>query len=340
MMFRMPKPGWMLAAALAFAAPAAPANAADQGLDNAARRAPYYDTVKGKKVVFVPLAMGFDLTEGWAAIMRRQAADLGYTFEIRDPNWSTDAGTRAITALIAEKPDLLIIHNPDVQSYARLLKRAGDAGIKVLQVNLESAVTTDSYVGADWVKVGYIQAETLAKKCGAGTSGKIAIMQGVPTAASNLYELFAYHDVFSKHPEIKIVSEQAANYDPAKARAIMETVLQQNPDLCGVVGNWDNQDVGAGAAIQEAGKSDQVYVVTSGGGTKDGCDNISKGLLDMTISYDVPLQGDILNQQIVQLLLSPAKAGEAKTTYYTPLTVLTKDNLTPRTCWNLDDLKK
>ena len=68
--------------------------AEDKGLDNHAKRDPYYEKLKGKKVIFVPLAMGFDLTEGWAAIMRRQAKDLGYTFEIRDPNWSTDAGTR------------------------------------------------------------------------------------------------------------------------------------------------------------------------------------------------------------------------------------------------------
>ena len=73
------------------------AQAEDKGLDNHAKRDPYYEKLKGKKVLFVPLAMGFDLTEGWAAIMRRQAKDLGYTFEIRDPNWSTDAGTRAIT---------------------------------------------------------------------------------------------------------------------------------------------------------------------------------------------------------------------------------------------------
>ena len=86
--------------------------AEDKGLDNHAKRDPYYEKLKGKKVLFVPLAMGFDLTEGWAAIMRRQAKDLGYTFEIRDPNWSTDAGTRAITDAIAQKPDLLIVHNP------------------------------------------------------------------------------------------------------------------------------------------------------------------------------------------------------------------------------------
>jgi len=313
---------------------------ADDGLDNPARN-PFYDGLKGKRVVFVPLAMGFDLTEGWAAIMRKQAADLGYTLDIRDPNWSTDAGTRALTALIAEKPDVIIAHNPDVQSYARLLKRAMDAGIKVIQLNLESVVPTDAYIGADWSRVGYIEADELVKKCGTGSgkSGKVAIIRGQPTAASDLYELYAYKTTFAKDPAIKIVSEQAAQYDPAKARAIMETVLQQHPDLCGVVGNWDNQDVGAGAAIQAAGKADDIFVITSGGGNQIGCDNIQKGLLDTIVSYDVPLQGDAINQQIAQTLLSPAKAGESKTVYYTPLTLLTKDNIGPHQCWTLDQLK-
>jgi ABC-type sugar transport system substrate-binding protein len=331
----------LLPALLGAAFLATAAHAEDKGLDNHVKRDPYYSGVKGKKVVFVPLAMGFDLTEGWAAIMKKQAADLGYSFEIRDPNWSTDAGTRAITAIIAEKPDLAIIHNPDLQSYARLEQRMVQAGIKVLQVNLETTNPTDYYVGADWVKVGLIEAEALVKKCGtgSGTSGKVAILEGQPTAASNLYELYAYYKIFGQDPAIKIVADQAATYDPAKARAITETVLQQHPDLCGIVGNWDNQDVGAGAAVQAAGKSDQVYIVTSGGGSKTGCDNIEKGLLDLIVSYDVPLQGDSLNQAIVQLLLSPAKAGEIQSTYFTPLTLQTKETISSRNCWTLDQLK-
>lgn len=331
-----------LALTLAIGASTASAvQAEDKGLDNHVKLDPYYNGLKGKKVVFVPLAMGFDLTEGWAAIMKRQAADLGYDFEIRDPNWSTDAGTRAITAIIAEKPDLAIIHNPDLQSYARLEQRMVQAGIKVLQVNLETTNPTDYYVGADWVKVGMIEANALVKKCGkgSGTSGKVAILEGQPTAASNLYELYAYYKVFGENPEIKIVADQAATYDPAKARAITETVLQQHPDLCGIVGNWDNQDVGAGAAVQAAGKSDQVYIVTSGGGSQTGCDNIKKGLLDLIVSYDVPLQGNALNQAIVEELLSPAKAGEIKSTYFTPLTLQTKDWVASHHCWTLDELK-
>ena len=331
----------LLILALGLIMAAAGAQAEEKGLDNHAKRAPYYEKLKGKKVIFVPLAMGFDLTEGWAAIMRRQAKDLGYDFEIRDPNWSTDAGTRAITEAIAQKPDLLIVHNPDLQSYAKLEQRAVQAGIKVLQVNLETVNPTDFYVGADWVKVGLIEAQALVDHCGKGSgkSGKVAILEGQPTAASNLYELYAYYHTFADHPEIQVVADQAATYDPAKARAIIETVLQQHPDLCGIVGNWDNQDVGAGAAVQAAGKSGQIFIVTSGGGSKTGCENISKGLLSEIVSYDVPLQGDALNQATVELLLSPAKAGSIQTTYFTPLTLQTKDSITPRQCWTLDELK-
>ena len=181
--------------------------AEDKGLDNHAKRDPYYEKLKGKKVLFVPLAMGFDLTEGWAAIMRRQAKDhIGYTFEeFRDPNWSTDAGTRAITDAIAQKrrPPYCPQSGPPVLR-GKLGQRAVQAGIKVLQVNLETVNPTDTYIGADWVKVGLIEAQALVDHCGKeflGKSGKVAILEGQPTAASNLYELYAYNHVFADHPE-------------------------------------------------------------------------------------------------------------------------------------------
>ena len=63
------------------------------------------------------------------------------------------------------------------------------------------------------------------------------------------------------------------------------------------------------------------------------------GLLDLIVSYDVPLQGNALNQAIVELLNSPAKAGEIQSTYFTPLTLQTKDWVATHNCWTLDQLK-
>ena len=94
----------------------------------------YYAALKGKKVGFVPISMGFDLTQGWLAGMQRQAKELGYEIIVRDPNWSVENGIQAINSLIAEKPDLLIIQNNDSRSYNQLVKKALASGIPTIQV--------------------------------------------------------------------------------------------------------------------------------------------------------------------------------------------------------------
>jgi len=330
---------WFAAACIALAG-VVTASAQDKGLENP-RSTTFHKTLEGKKVVFLPLSMGFDLTEGWAAVMRQQAKRLNYSFEIRDPAWSTDAGTKALQSLISEKPDLIVAHNPDIQSYARLLAQAQAAGIKVVQINLESNTQTDSYVGADWTEIGEQAAQAVVDKCsaGKGASTKVAIDTGVPTAASDVFQLDGIYRVLNQHPDIQVVSQQATEYNPEKARSIMDTVLQQHPDLCGAIGIWDNQDTGTASAIQQAGKSAQVFLVTSGGGNKVGCENVEKGLFNLYISYNVPLQGEILNAEIARLLLSDGAAGETKTLYFNPLTQITKANVNQRNCWTLDDLK-
>ena len=79
--------------------------------------------------------------------------------------------------------------------------------------------------------------------------------------------------------------------------------------------------------------------MTSGAGSKAACDNVEKGLLSMDISYNSPLQGDIAGQQIAELLQNKGKAGERKVIYYGPLTKITKDTVSPRNCWTMEDLK-
>jgi ABC-type sugar transport system substrate-binding protein len=304
--------------------------------------APYVDSLKGKKVAFLPLATGFDLAEGWASGIRQTVESFGGSFEIRDPNWNTSAGAQALTELISEKPDLIVVHNPDVQSYARLNEKAEKAGIYVVQVNMRSTFSTDAFVGADWLEVGHAEANALVTKCGAGsgTSGKVAIVQGVLTAATSVYQIGPILDVFAQHPEIKVVSNQAADWDASKARALTATVLQQNPDLCGLISFWDGMALGSSAAISEAGLTGKVYVVTNGGGEKMACDNLESGGFDEYVSFDVPRQAADMSAIIKVLLQSGLKPGAMKVSLYTPNKILTKDTLKPDSCWSMKDLPK
>lgn len=327
------------AATLAALVSAAGPVRADEGLVDQVRQ-PTLDALKGKKIVFVPMSMSFDLPEGWAAVMGKEAKRLGYTLDIRDANWSTDTGTRALTQAITEKPDIIIVQNFDVASYARSLKKAVDSGIKVIQVNMKSTYQTDAFVGADWYGIGQYAAGRLVEKCSkkSGKSGKVAIIQGPATAAASVYQLNAISEALGKRDDITIVSSQTADWDQSKAHGIAQTVIQQNPDLCGIVGFWDVMDAGTGAAIKESGKD--IYLITSGGGNKTACQGVDNGTFNEVISYDVEGQGRDLNDMIKVLLQSRDNAGVQKLVLYTPNKIITKDTMSPNSCWDLDALKK
>jgi ribose transport system substrate-binding protein len=234
-----------------------------------------------------------------------------------------------------------VIHNPDVQTYAKLLQRAENEGIYVIQINMGSAYRSSAFVGANWIEIGERDTEAVVKAC-EGKSNKIAVIQGALSAAASAYTLKGVENVLAKHPEIKVVSNQAADWDASKAKAITQTVLKQNPDLCGIVGFWDGMDIGTAAAVKEAGLTGKVFVATSGGGERKGaCELVKSGGFDLDMSYDVPTQAADLAAMIKWLLSSGAKPGAVKGSAYTTLIPITKDNAdSPTACWNLADLKK
>lgn len=328
----------LMAGALALASVAGGV-AAQQELSNASRDS-YLSAVEGKRVVYIPMSMTTDLVLTWNAFLQRQADELGYTVDVRDPNWSAEAGARALTQAIGERPDLIVLQNPDVQAYARLIQRATKAGIKVIQLNMESLTQSDAYVGADWYGVGHTAGEAIAARCGAdgASSNKVAVVTGVPTAPVDLFQMSGFRAALEEAGGgIEIVSEQSAGYDPSKARAITSSVLQQNPDLCAVFGIWDGQDAGIGAAVKEAGMAEQVFVVSSGGGAQTSCDRVADGSFDMFIEYDARMQGQALNTLVASMLQSGGEAGSEQIVYYGPNYVVTPESLTPASCFTVDE---
>ncbi len=299
-------------------------------------RAGYKSTLAGKTVAFVPVAMGFDLAQGWFEGLKKELEPLGVKVISRDPNWNTNVGAQAITSLISEKPDVMVVHNPDVQTYAKLLQRAEEAGIQVVQVNMRSNYSSVVYVGVDWVDIGEKATNAVVQAC-KGKSNKVAIVQGALSAAASAYTLQGVENVLAKNPDIKVVSSQASDWDAAKAKGITQTVLKQHPDLCGIVGFWDGHDSGTAAAIKEAGLTGKVFLATSGGGEQKGaCDQVKSGAFDLNLSYDVPTQASNMAASIKWLLQNKGKTGTAKGSIYTTIIPITKANASIEgTCWKL-----
>jgi ribose transport system substrate-binding protein len=123
-----------------------------------------------------------------------------------------------------------------------------------------------------------------------------------------------------------------------------QTVLKQNPDLCGIVGFWDGMDIGTAAAVKEAGLTGKVFVATSGGGERKGaCDLVKSGAFDLDLSYDVPTQAARHGgaDQVAALVRRQAGRNQG---FFVHDADPDHQGRTPTsqetTCWNLSDLKK
>lgn len=309
------------------------------GDTSAELRNKYVKSLKGKTIGFVPITLGMPLFRAWGSQIKREAEEAGMKYIGRDPNWSGAAMTQAVTALIDQHVDVLVVHNINVSLLAKLLKRAEKAGIYVIQVNMVSNYKTDCYVGADWHGMGETVARDMVKMCGKGTgkSGKVAIMVGESTSAPEIETYRALRAVLANHPEIKLVSDQASNWDANKAHDIMATILQQHPDLCYIYGNWGVMMYGPGQAAKEAGLADSVIVAASGGGPPDVCEAIKTGVLDRYWTYFAPRQGHDIMAAAKMLLQSGLKPGTIKVSLYSPMELITKDNADYKCWWREED---
>lgn len=295
-------------------------------------------SITGKKVIFVPISMGISLTEGWVRRMKEHAAIYGYTVDVRDAAFNTGAMSELLAKAISEKPDLLVVHNPTVQLLSRQIKQAEADGIKVLQVNLQSNQPSAAFVGANWERIGREIAEDIVKECGkdSGKSGKVAIVPGQLTAADSVIMNEAAFKVFEQHPEIQVVSNQASDWEPEKARQITATVLQQHPDLCAIFGHWDVHTMGAGAAVKDAGLADKVLVYSTGGGDSVACKAVEDGIQDRIWSYDADGQGRDIGTVVDLLLQGAAGPDGAMLSIESPMKIIKAgDGYSPDLCWKM-----
>jgi len=302
----------------------------------------YSEALSGKRVLLVPMAMGFDLAQGWAAILEHEVSAFGGIFETRDPNWSVEAGAQAITEAISseQKPDVLIVMSPDMNSYSKLMKRAQKAGIYVLLIDNPANFKPDAYIGSDWTQLGRLEAEAAIKGCGEDSSKQIGLVQGDQVNATSLFQYAGIMDVMAQNPGFEIVAKPDSNWDATTSRNVTTTMLQQHPDICAIIDFWDGDATGAAAAIRDAGMQDQVFLVTTGGGEKAAdCDMIENGTYGAVVMTELAQESYNMVTIIKYLLQSGQEPGTSSPYIYTLLKATTKADLKPDSCWDLKALQ-
>jgi ribose transport system substrate-binding protein len=326
-------------AGLALAALPLWAAAQEEGGTKTARelRTDYDKSLQGKTIAYLPIALGVPLSDEWGRVVQEEAEWRGMKYIVRDPNNNPSAMQQALTALVDQKPDVLIVQNPSVTLLMKDLKRAESQGTHVIQINMSSNYKSGAFVGADWHEIGKMLATDVVKQCGTGSgkSGKVQIVQGELAAAASVDQVGGIMEVFNKDPAIKVVSNQAANWDANTALNTTATVIQQHPDLCASVGFWGIMQSGAAQAIRNAGKIDDVKIYASGEGSQLDCDQVNQGNFYRFLSYKATEQGHDLMFAAETLLESGDKPGTRHLEYYTRPVWLDKANANGANCFAL-----
>jgi ABC-type sugar transport system substrate-binding protein len=117
-----------------------------------------------------------------------------------------------------------------------------------------------------------------------GNPGKVCIISGMFEMQMSIDNNGGFEIAIEDHPGIEIIANQQNMWDRAQATAVMENFLQAYDDIDIVYVHDDNSAIGAVLAIEEAGRLNDIKVISLGG-MKEGLKAIEKGQLYGSIMF-------------------------------------------------------
>ncbi|KAB0681858.1 ABC transporter substrate-binding protein [Aureimonas leprariae] len=210
------------------------------------------------------------------------------------PEFSPTTQVPVLDAIIARKPDAILIAPTDVTQLVEPLKKAQDAGIPVITVDTfigtgkyqtgsGDADFPLSYIASDNVMGGRMAARALADAIGEG-GGKVYVSNVKPgISTTDQREEGFKAEMKENHPNITVLETQFNENDANRAASQLQAVYARNSDLKGVFGANLFSAIGAGNGVQQAGQTGNVKVIAFDAPTSI-VDNINSGLVDAAIA--------------------------------------------------------
>ncbi|NMX67217.1 sugar ABC transporter substrate-binding protein [Pseudomonas sp. WS 5111] len=227
------------------------------------------DTAVKPKVglVMKSLANEFFVTmqDGAKDYQKAHAADFDMITNGIKNETDTSAQIDIVNQMVLAKVDAIVIAPADSKALVNVLKKASDAGIKVVNIDnrldpevLKSKNLDVPFVGPDNRKGSRLVGEYLAKQLASGD--KVGIIEGVPTTTNAQQRTAGFKDAMDA-AGMKIVSVQSGNWEIDQGNKVAAAMLSEYPDLKALLAGNDNMALGAVSAVRAAGKAGKVQVV-------------------------------------------------------------------------------
>ena len=207
-------------------------------------------------------------------IAAAKVEELGYTALKLVHDDDANKQSELIDSCIAQNAAAIILDNAGADATVAAVQKAKDAGIPTFLIDREitkegvavSQIVSNNYQGAT------ILAEYFAELM--GEKGNYIELTGKDTDTNAHVRSDGYHEVLDAIPDMTMVAQQTANWSQTEAYDVMESLLQANPDVQGVICGNDTMALGAQAALNAAGMTDVIVVGF------DGSDDVNVSIMN------------------------------------------------------------
>jgi ribose transport system substrate-binding protein len=213
-----------------------------------------------------------------------------------------------IKDFIVKKVNAIVLSPCDSKSIVPVIQEANAAGIPVFTVDIpchEPGVKIATQIATDNYGGGKEAARAMLEALGEA-GGKVAVLH-FKQAESCQLRVKGFREVIDAHnaegkAKIDIVAELESGGAKDQGYKAAEDTLQANPDLRGIFAINDPAALGARAALEKAGKTDQIVIVGFDG-QPEGKQAIKEGKI-----YADPIQfPDKMGVQIVEAIIQHSK---------------------------------
>jgi erythritol transport system substrate-binding protein len=224
-----------------------------------------------------------------------RATELGYEPLVMVHDDDANKQSELFDTAIAQGVVAIILDNAGADASVAAVQRAKDAGIPSFLIDREitatgvavSQIVSNNYQGAQLGAAEFVMLM--------GEAGEYAELVGKESDTNAGIRSQGYHDVIDQYPDMVMVARQTANWSQTEAYTVMESILQANPGIKGVISGNDTMAMGAFAALEAAGRQDVIVVGFDG--SNDVRDSILAGGIKATVLQPAYQQAQLAVEQ-------------------------------------------
>jgi erythritol transport system substrate-binding protein len=272
-------------------------------------------------IITPPVENPFFKAEADAA--KAKAEELGYETSVASHDDDPNKQSELIDAAISRKAKAIILDNAGADASIGPVRKAKEAGVPVFLIDREINATgiAAAQIVSNNSQGAQLGAQEFVKALDG--KGKYVELVGKESDTNAGVRSQGYKDVLSQYPDLKQVARQSANWDQQEAFTKMETILQRNRDIDGVIAGNDTMALGAVAALKSAGLIDKVKVVGFDG-SPDVISAIKKDEVVATVLQPAALIAEMAVEQADKLITTGETGQPEKQSIDCEL--VTKDN--------------